>query len=180
VGDRPRDGRPRALRARACKADRLSSRATPATKALERAKVPVVTHAYEHDPKHESYGLEAAEALGLDPATVFKTLVADIDGKLTVAIVPVRHQLDLKALAQAVKGKKAVMADVKQAERTTGYVAGGISPLGQKKALPTVLDSSALEHPAIHVSGGRRGLEIELTPADLIRLTNAVAATIAR
>jgi Cys-tRNA(Pro)/Cys-tRNA(Cys) deacylase len=127
-----------------------------------------------------SYGLEAAEVLGLDPATVFKTLVADVDGKLTVAIVPVQHQLDLKALAQAVKGKKAVMADVKQAERTTGYVAGGISPLGQKKPLPTVLDESALDHPAIHVSGGRRGLEIELTPADLIRLTNAVAAAIAK
>jgi Cys-tRNA(Pro)/Cys-tRNA(Cys) deacylase len=94
--------------------------------------------------------------------------------------VPVERQLDLKALAQAVKGKKAAMADVKQAERTTGYVAGGISPLGQKKALPTVLDSSALEHPAIHVSGGRRGLEIELAPADLLRLTNSVTAPIAR
>jgi Cys-tRNA(Pro)/Cys-tRNA(Cys) deacylase len=111
---------------------------------------------------------------------VFKTLVADVDGKLTVAIVPVQRQLDLKALAQAVKGKKAAMADVKQAERTTGYVAGGISPLGQKKALPTVLDESALEHDAIHVSGGRRGLEIELAPADLLRLTNGLTAPIAR
>ena len=111
---------------------------------------------------------------------MFKTLVADVDGKLTVAIVGVERQLDLKALAQAVGGKKAAMADVKQAERTTGYVAGGISPLGQKKALPTVLDDSALEHETIHVSGGRRGLEIELAPADLIRLTNAVAAAIAR
>src|SRR4051812_40178402 len=146
------------------KVDRLSAKATPATKALERAKVPVNTHAYEHDPKHESYGLEAAEALGLDPATVFKTLVADVDGKLTGAIVPVQRQLDLKALASAVKGTKAQMADIKQAERTTGYVAGGISPLGQKRALPTVLDDSALEHAAIHVSGGRRGLEIELAP----------------
>ena len=163
-----------------CEADRLSSKATPATKALERAKVPVKTHAYEHDPRHESYGLEAAEALGLDPATVFKTLVADVDGGLTVAIVPVELQVDLKALAQAVDGKKAQLADVKQAERTTGYVAGGISPLGQKKALPTVLDASALEHPAIHVSGGRRGLEIELAPADLRRLTNATIAPIAR
>ena len=116
------------------KVARLSAKATPATKALERAKVPVRTHAYEHDPKHESYGLEAAEALGLDPATVFKTLVADVDGKLTVAIVPVERQLDLKALAAAVGGKKAQMADVKQAERTTGYVAGGISPLGQTQA----------------------------------------------
>ena len=138
------------------------------------------THVYAHDPKHESFGLEAAEALGLDPATVFKTLVAEVDGKLTVAIVPVGNQLDLKALAQAVKGKKAQMADVKQAERTTGYVAGGISPLGQRKPLPTVLDESALQHAAIYVSGGRRGLEIELAPADLVRLTNAVAAAIAR
>ena len=124
--------------------------------------------------------MEAAEALGLDPATVFKTLVADVDGRLTVAIVPVERQLDLKLLAKAVRGKKAQMADVKLAERTTGYVAGGISPLGQKKALPTVLDESALAHPAIHVSGGRRGLEIELAPADLQRLTNAVVARIAR
>ena len=158
----------------------ISGKATPATKALERAKLPVKTHAYEHDPKHESYGLEAAEALGLDPATVFKTLVADVDGKLTVAIVGVEYQLDLKALASAVKGKKAQMADVKQAERTTGYVAGGISPLGQKRALPTALDERALEHDAIYVSGGRRGLEIELAPADLRRLTNAVVAPIAR
>ena len=163
-----------------CEAQGLSSKATPATKALERAKVPVITHAYEHDPKHESYGLEAAEALGLDPATVFKTLVADVDGKLTVAIVPVEHQLDLKALAAAVGGKKAQMADVKQAERTTGYVAGGISPLGQKKALPTVLDAERPRPPGDPRLGGRRGLEIELAPADLIRLTNAVAATIAR
>ncbi len=138
------------------------------------------THTYAHDPKHASYGLEAAEALGLDPAAVFKTLVADVDGKLTVAIVPVQHQLDLKALAKAVKGKKAQMADVKHAERTTGYVAGGISPLGQKKRLPTVLDDSALALATIHVSGGRRGLEIELAPADLLALTNGVAAPIAR
>ena len=124
--------------------------------------------------------MEAAEALGLDPATVFKTLVADVDAQLTVAIVPVQRQLDLKALAAAAGAKKAQMADVKQAERTTGYVAGGISPLGQRKQLPTVLDDSALAHPAIHVSGGRRGLEIELAPADLQRLTNATVAAIAR
>jgi len=124
--------------------------------------------------------MEAAEALGLDPATVFKTLVADVDGKLTVAIVGVGKQLDLKALASAVGAKKAQMADVKQAERTTGYVAGGISPLGQRKRLPTVLDASALDHPSIHVSGGRRGLEIELAPADLQRLTNATVAAIGR
>ena len=152
--------------------------ATPATKALDRAKVAYTTHAYEHDPKHESYGLEAAERLGLDPQTVFKTLVAEVDGKLTVAIVPVEGQLDLKALAKAAGSKKAQMADVKLAERTTGYVAGGISPLGQRKPLPTVIDETAREHPTINVSGGRRGLEIELAPSDLQRLTNATFAPI--
>jgi Cys-tRNA(Pro)/Cys-tRNA(Cys) deacylase len=111
---------------------------------------------------------------------VFKTLVADVDGRLTVAIVPVERQLDLKALAKAVRGKKAQMADVKLAERTTGYVAGGISPLGQRKPLPTVIDASALPHMTIHVSGGRRGLEIEVAPEDLKRLTRATFASIAR
>lgn len=152
--------------------------ATPATKALDKANVAYTTHAYAHDPKHESYGLEAAERLGLDPAVVFKTLVAAVDGQLTVAIVPVERQLDLKALAAARKAKKAQMADVKQAERTTGYVAGGISPLGQRKPLPTVIDESAQGHPTIHVSGGRRGLEIELAPGDLQRLTGATLAPI--
>lgn len=154
--------------------------ATPATNALERAKVAFTTHSYEHNPKHESFGLEAAERLGLDPNVVFKTLVADVDGRLTVAIVPVERQLDLKALASACGAKKAAMADVKQAERTTGYVAGGISPLGQRKALPTVLDESAAEHATIHVSGGKRGLEIELAPDDLVSLTRATVAPIAR
>ena len=111
---------------------------------------------------------------------MFKTLVADVDGSLTVAIVPVEHQLDLKALAKAVNAKKAQMADVKLAERTTGYVAGGISPLGQRKALPTVIDASAEPLPAMHVSGGRRGLEIELAPADLAKLTRGTFAPIAR
>ena len=111
---------------------------------------------------------------------MFKTLVADVDGQLTVAIVPVEHQLDLKALAAARKAKKAQMADVKQAERTTGYVAGGISPLGQRKALPTVIDASAEPLAAMHVSGGRRGLEIELAPADLAKLTRGTFAPIAR
>ena len=138
------------------------------------------THAYEHDPKHSSYGLEAAERLKLDPKTVFKTLVADVDGQLTVAIVPVERQLDLKLLAKAANAKKAQMADVKHAERTTGYVAGGISPLGQRKQLPTVIDESASQHRTIHVSGGRRGLEIELAPADLQALTRATIAPIAR
>jgi Cys-tRNA(Pro)/Cys-tRNA(Cys) deacylase len=111
---------------------------------------------------------------------VFKTLVADVDGQLTVAIVPVEHQLDLKALAAARKAKKAQMADVKQAERTTGYVAGGISPLGQRKALPTVIDASAQRHATVHVSGGRRGFEVELAPDDLATLTRATFAPIAR
>lgn len=140
--------------------------------------MPFTVHAYKHDPKHESYGLEAAERLGLDPATVFKTLVASVDGKLTVAIVPVERQLDLKALAAACKAKKAQMAPVPDAERATGYVAGGISPLGQRKQLPTVIDDSALGHARIHVSAGRRGLEVELAPADLQRLTRARTAAI--
>ena len=158
----------------------MSAKGTPATKALQRAGLPVLTHAYEHDPKAESYGLEAAIALDQDPERVFKTLVASVDGKLTVAIVPVERQLDLKALASAAGGKRAEMAKVADAERATGYVAGGISPLGQRKALPTVIDDSALEFPTIFVSGGRRGLEIELPPADLQRLTRAVSAPIGR
>jgi Cys-tRNA(Pro)/Cys-tRNA(Cys) deacylase len=158
----------------------VSAKGTPATKALEKAGLPVLTHGYEHDPNAESYGLEAAIALDQDPQRVFKTLVASVDGKLTVAIVPVEKQLDLKALAAAAKGKRAEMAKVADAERATGYVAGGISPLGQKKALPTVMDDSALAHATVFVSGGRRGLEIELAPADLRRLTRAATAPIAR
>src|SRR3954454_17728332 len=170
---------PRAVgRRRRAKVGLLS--ATPATKALEQAKVPYATHAYEHDRRHESYGLEAVEALGLDARTVFKTLVADVDGRLTVAVVPVEHQLDLKALAKAVQGKRAQLADVKLAERTTGYVAGGFSPLGQRKPLPTVIDRSAEPLEAVYVSGGRRGFEIELAPTDLQRLTRARFAPIAR
>src|SRR4051795_3217582 len=126
----------------------MAGRDTPATTAARKAGVPFSVHEYAPDPKAASYGLEAAEALGLDPATVFKTLVADVDGRLTVAIVGVERQLDLKALAAAVGAKKAQLADVKQAERTTGYVAGGISPLGQRKALPTVPAASAPPHPA--------------------------------
>ncbi|MEU3507834.1 Cys-tRNA(Pro) deacylase [Streptomyces longwoodensis] len=153
---------------------------TPATVALTAAGVDFTVHAYDHDPSHPSYGEEAAEAMGVSPERVFKTLVADVDGALTVAVVPVAGQLDLKALAAAVGGKKAAMADPALAERTTGYVRGGISPLGQRKKLPTVLDASAGGHATICVSAGRRGLEVELSPADLAALTGAALAPIGR
>ena len=153
---------------------------TPATVALTAAGVAYTVHAYDHDPAHPSYGEEAAEAMGVGPERVFKTLVADVDGALTVAVVPVAGQLDLKALAAAVGGKRAAMADPALAERTTGYVRGGISPLGQRKRLPTVLDASASGHATICVSAGRRGLEVELSPDDLAGLTDAVLAPIGR
>ncbi|MFF8957069.1 Cys-tRNA(Pro) deacylase [Streptomyces sp. NPDC014894] len=153
---------------------------TPATVALTAAGTPFTVHAYEHDPASASYGEEAAEALGVSPERVFKTLVAEVDGALTVAVVPVAGQLDLKALAAAVGGKRAVMADPAAAERTTGYVRGGISPLGQRRRLPTVLDETASRHPTICVSAGRRGLEVELSPGDLAGLTGAVVARIGR
>jgi Cys-tRNA(Pro)/Cys-tRNA(Cys) deacylase len=153
---------------------------TPATVALTTAGVPYELHAYDHDPSHPSYGEEAAEAMGVSPDRVFKTLLADVDGTLTVAVVPVAGQLDLKALASAVGGKRATMADPTLAERTTGYVRGGISPLGQRKKLRTVLDASATTHPTICISAGRRGLEVELSPRDLTSLTEAVLAPIGR
>ncbi|GGS71208.1 Cys-tRNA(Pro) deacylase [Streptomyces violaceus] len=153
---------------------------TPATVALTTAGVDFTVHSYDHDPAHPSYGEEAAEAMGVSPDRVFKTLVADVDGTLTVAVVPVAGQLDLKALASAVGGKRATMADPTLAERTTGYVRGGISPLGQRKRLPTVLDESASSHPTICVSAGRRGLEVELAPEDLAKLTEAVLAPVGR
>ena len=146
----------------------MAGRDTPATTAARKAGVEHRVHEYAHDPSAASYGMEAAEALGLDPARVFKTLVADLDGTLTVCIVPVAHELDLRSL-----GKRARLADTAKAERTTGYVAGGISPLGQRRALPTLVDDSALGHPTVFVSAGRRGLEIELAPDDLVALTNA-------
>jgi Cys-tRNA(Pro)/Cys-tRNA(Cys) deacylase len=153
---------------------------TPATVALTAAGTAFTVHAYDHDPASPSYGEEAAQALGVSPDRVFKTLVADVDGELTVAIVPVAGQLDLKALAAAVGAKRATMADPAAAERTTGYVRGGISPLGQRKPLRTVLDTSASLHPTICVSAGRRGLEVELAAADLAALTSAVLAPIGR
>ncbi|MFF2859208.1 Cys-tRNA(Pro) deacylase [Streptomyces rubiginosohelvolus] len=153
---------------------------TPATVALTSAGTAFTVHAYDHDPASPSYGEEAAEALGVSPDRVFKTLVADVDGALTVAVVPVAGSLDLKALAAAVGGKRATMADPAAAERTTGYVRGGISPLGQRKRLRTVLDASARAHATICVSAGRRGLEVELSAADLAELTGATFAEIAR
>jgi Cys-tRNA(Pro)/Cys-tRNA(Cys) deacylase len=157
----------------------MAGRGTPATALLAGQGVSHTVHTYDHDPRHASYGTEASETLGLSPARVFKTLVAEVDGALTVGVVPVGTQLDLKALAAAVGGKKAKMADVAAAERATGYVAGGISPLGQRKRLPVVLDASATNFDTIFCSGGRRGLEIELAPTDLARLANAIVAPIA-
>jgi len=157
----------------------MAGRATPATALLVKQRIAHTLHSYEHDPRHDSYGLEAAQALGLAPERVFKTLVAEVDGGLAVGVVPVTAQLDLKALAAALGGKKAKMAVVADAERATGYVAGGISPLGQKKRLPLVLDESASGFETIFCSAGRRGLEVELAPADLATLTKAVLAPIA-
>ena len=155
--------------------------ATPAVTVLERAKVPFTLHPYDPDhPAEQGYGEAAVAALGADPRQVFKTLLARVDGALTVAIVPVSGTLDLKALASAVGGRKAAMADPADAERTTGYVRGGISPLGQRKALPTVVDESALDFPTVLVSAGRRGLQVELPPAELVRLTRARTAPIGR
>ncbi|MFE2279262.1 Cys-tRNA(Pro) deacylase [Streptomyces sp. NPDC059454] len=162
------------------KSRKQQSGGTPATVALTAAGVPFTVHSYDHDPTHPSYGEEAAEAMGVSPDRVFKTLVADVDGALTVAVVPVAGQLDLKALAAAAGGKRATMADPALAERTTGYVRGGISPLGQRRRLPTVLDESATLHETICVSAGRRGLEVELSPTDLTGLTSATLAPIGR
>ena len=145
-----------------------------------RAGVEHQVHRYVHDPRSTSYGWEAAEALGVEPDRIFKTLVADVDGELCVAVVPVTLQLDLKALAATLGGKRAAMADPARAERATGYVVGGISPLGQKRAHRTVVDETAELWDTLHVSGGRRGLEIELSPADLLRLTGGVPGPIAR
>jgi len=153
---------------------------TPATLALTRAGMEFSVHAYEHDVRADSYGREAADVLGLDPARVFKTLVADVDGSPVVAVVPVSGTLDLKALAAAAGGRKAEMADPATAQRITGYVVGGISPIGQKRSLPTFLDSTAIDHERIYVSGGRRGLDIGVTPSDLIAITDAAFARIGR
>ncbi len=155
--------------------------ATPAIRALERASVPYALHPYDAGAAAGAgYGEAAAAALGADPRRMFKTLVARVDGALTVAVVPVSGELDLKALAAATGGRKAAMAEPADAERATGYVRGGISPLGQRTRLPTVVDGSALDFPTVLVSGGRRGLQVELPPDQLVRLTGARTAALAR
>ncbi|MFK4484131.1 Cys-tRNA(Pro) deacylase [Curtobacterium sp. AB7] len=156
------------------------SPSTPATVALDRAGVSYTPHVYDHHESATNFGEEAAAALGLREEQVFKTLVVSVDGALAVAIVPVANRLDLKAIAAAVGGKKATLADPALAEKRTGYVVGGISPVGQKSRIRTVLDESALGYDSIFVSGGRRGFDIEVAPADLARVTDAISAAIAR
>jgi Cys-tRNA(Pro)/Cys-tRNA(Cys) deacylase len=153
---------------------------TPAVRAAQAAKIAFTLHRYEHDADADSFGLEAAAKLNVPPERVFKTLVAQIEGKqLVLAIVPVAARLDLKKLAAAAGGKKAQMAEPAQAERATGYVLGGISPLGGRKRLPTFLDASAAGQATILVSAGQRGLQIELAPEDLIKMTDAGTAALA-
>ena len=156
------------------------SAGTPATTTLTRLGVAFGVHPYEHDPAAASYGLEAAAALSVPPGQVFKTLLVDGERGLAVGIVPVDRSLDLKALAAALGLKKVSMADPAAAERSTGYVVGGISPIGQRKRLPTVLDESAGRFDVVYVSGGRRGLDLSLSPDDLVAATGAVVAAIAR
>ncbi|MPZ98939.1 MAG: Cys-tRNA(Pro) deacylase [Dehalococcoidia bacterium] len=154
---------------------------TPAVEAARRAGIPFEVVQYEHDPAAAAYGAEAASMLGVPAERVFKTLVAKLDtGRLAVAIVPVAERLDLKALAATLGARKAEMAGPAEAQRATGYVVGGISPLGQKRRLPTALDDSASRYATVYVSGGRRGLEIVLAPADLAGLTEATVARIVR
>jgi Cys-tRNA(Pro)/Cys-tRNA(Cys) deacylase len=148
--------------------------------ALTRAGVTYALHPYAHDPKASSFGVEAAAALDVSPDRVFKTLIVSVDDHLVVAVVPVSGSLNLKALAAAVNGKHAELADASRVERTTGYVPGGVSPFGQRKSLPTVVDETAMRYETVFVSGGRRGLDVEVAPEDLVRLTSAVVAPIGR
>ena len=161
-------------------AKRREAAGTPATTALTRRGVAYDLHPYEHDPAAPSYGLEASHALGVPPAHVFKTLLVQGEGGLAVGVVPVDRTLDLQAVASALGLKKVTMADPAAAERTTGYVVGGISPVGQKRPLPTVVDESAASLDRVYVSGGRRGLDLSLDPADLVRVTGGSFAPIAR
>jgi Cys-tRNA(Pro)/Cys-tRNA(Cys) deacylase len=164
----------------------MGAQGTRAVDAVRRAGVPHTVHEYAHDVRTTlrsggvGYALEAVEALGIEPARVFKTIVVSVDGRLALAIVPADAEVDLKAVADALGGRRGTVAAAAEAERATGYVLGGISPLGTRRALPTVLDDSARSWPTIHVSAGRRGLEIELAAPDLLALTQAIAAPIAR
>lgn len=158
---------------------RATSGGTPATVALTRAGVPFTLHPYAHDDAERHFGDEAVAALGVDPARIFKTLVADLGGELVVAVVPVAAHLDLKALAAALGAKKATMADPAAATRSTGYVLGGISPLGQRTRLRTVVDASAADFATVFVSAGKRGLQVELAPGDLVSVTRASRAVVA-
>ena len=164
----------------------MGAQGTRAIDAARRAGIAFTVHEYAHDPRASlreggrGYALEAVEALGLDPGVVFKTIVVSVDGRLGIAVVPAGTEVDLKAVADALGGRKAAIAPPAEAERATGYVLGGISPLGTRRALPTALDASAADHETIHVSAGRRGLEIELAAADLLALTNGRLAPVAR
>jgi Cys-tRNA(Pro)/Cys-tRNA(Cys) deacylase len=157
----------------------VASKGTPATALLTKQKVTFTAHTYDVDPHASSYGEAAAASLGVEPDRVFKTLVASVDGRLAVGVVPVSGSLDLKALAAAVGGKRATMAEPAAAERATGYVTGGISPFGQRSRLPIVVDASAEAWPTVFVSGGRRGLQVEVAPDDLVRMAGATLAGIA-
>jgi Cys-tRNA(Pro)/Cys-tRNA(Cys) deacylase len=152
---------------------------TPATALLSRAKIPFTLHPYDHDPRSQAYGEEAAEALGVDPSRIFKTLIASVEGRLACAVVPVAARLDLKALAAALGGKRAELADPTAAARATGYVVGGISPLGQRSRLKVIVDESAQQFETVYVSAGKRGLQVQLAPADLVRAADGVLAPIA-
>ena len=164
----------------------MGAQGTRAVDAAKRAGIPHTVHEYAHDDRAslrtggKGYALEAVDALGIDAARVFKTIVVDVDGRLGLAIVPADAEVDLKAAADALGGRKATIAQAADAERATGYVLGGISPLGQRKRLGTVLDDSALEFGTVLVSAGRRGVDVELAPADLVRLTHASTAPISR
>jgi Cys-tRNA(Pro)/Cys-tRNA(Cys) deacylase len=157
----------------------VAGQGTPATALLARLRVPYSLHPYEHDPRSGSYGSEAAAALGVAPGRLFKTLVVSVDGRLAVGVVPVAGSLDLKAMAAALGGKRAALAEPAAAERASGYVTGGISPLGHRSRLPVVVDASAQDWDTVYVSAGRRGLQVSLAPADLIRAANATVAPIA-
>jgi Cys-tRNA(Pro)/Cys-tRNA(Cys) deacylase len=155
------------------------STGTPATALLTKAKIPFTLHPYDHDPRAGAHGDEAAAALGIEPTRIFKTLIALIDGSLTCAVVPVAGRLDVKALAAAVGGRRGALAEPAAAARATGYVVGGISPIGQRTRLPVIVDASARQFDTVFVSAGKRGLQVELAPADLARGANARFAPIA-